>query len=174
MAVWTGSGGFQPLADGFTALSSYSGRMPLTWGYVFRGRIGAAAVRYASVGPGFRGRASHGRGRRIHGRGGDGPRTGRKNPWTARARAVSRPSAGAVCRPSDRLSRFDLAFHGSHSLSSPPSSRSRSRNRTRRPLLHPAQQSRFPMKRPVLSGTSVVVVARVGWISDVGARDTGP
>ena len=53
---------------------------------------------------------------------GAGHGRGRKNPRTARARAVSRPSAGAVSRPSDRLSGFDLAFRDSHSLSSPPSS----------------------------------------------------
>ena len=156
--------------------------MPLTCGYAFRGGgLGPppSAMRPWPPDSGA-GRATDEGGRSTDDEGGRstddegaGHGRGRKNPRTARARAVSRPSAGAVSRPSDRLSGFDLEFQDSHSLSAPPSSRSRSRNRTRRPLLHPAQQSRFPMKRPVLSGTSVVVVARVGWISDVGARDTG-
>jgi hypothetical protein len=142
----------------------------------FEAALGMAAVRYASVDAGFRSPS----GPRTVGE----PATDEHGPAHGRARTSPRTTAekatdgaggsGYDNRPTGFLAltwHFRIPIHYHHL----PRrwTRTRTRTRTRWPLLHPAQRSRFPMERLVLSGTPVVAVARLGWVSDVGARDTG-
>jgi hypothetical protein len=110
------------------------------------------------------GRATDGCGK-IHGRRGQ-----ERYPDRLQERYADRPTG---LLPLTWHFRIPIHYHHLPRRRSRFRSRTRTRTRTRWPLLHPSQQSRFPMKRPLLSGTSVVAVARVGWVSDVGARDTG-